>query len=55
MFKRVSIFSGNANPQLTQDICQALEFPLGKSNVSQFSDGETFCVIHENVRRVDRM
>ena len=31
MFKRVSIFSGNANPALTQEICQALEFPLGKS------------------------
>ncbi len=53
MFKRVSIFSGNANPALTQEICQALEFPLGKSKVSRFSDGETFCVIQENVRGVD--
>jgi ribose-phosphate pyrophosphokinase len=49
----VSIFSGNANPALTQEICQALEFPLGKSKVSRFSDGETFCVIQENVRGVD--
>ncbi len=53
MFKRVSIFSGNANPALTTEICQALEFPLGKSKVSRFSDGETFCVIQENVRGVD--
>ena len=53
MFKRVSIFSGNANPSLTTEICQALEFPLGKSKVSRFSDGETFCVIQENVRGVD--
>src|SRR3954465_1218304 len=53
MFKRVSIFSGNANPALTQEICQALEFPLGKARVSRFSDGETFCVIQENVRGVD--
>ena len=53
MFKRVSIFSGNANPALTQEICQALEFPVGKSKVSRFSDGETFCVIQENVRGVD--
>lgn len=53
MFKRVSIFSGNANPALTQEICQVLEFPLGKSRVSRFSDGETFCVIQENVRGVD--
>jgi ribose-phosphate pyrophosphokinase len=49
----VSIFSGNANPALTTEICQALEFPLGKSKVSRFSDGETFCVIQENVRGVD--
>ena len=53
MFKRVSIFSGNANQALTTEICQALEFPLGKSRVSRFSDGETFCVIQENVRGVD--
>jgi ribose-phosphate pyrophosphokinase len=53
VFKRVSIFSGNANPALTQEICHFLEFPLGKSRVSRFSDGETFCVIQENVRGVD--
>src|SRR5579864_743865 len=53
MFKRVSIFSGNASPALTQEICNALELPVGKSKVSRFSDGETFCVIEENVRGVD--
>jgi ribose-phosphate pyrophosphokinase len=53
VFKRVAIFSGNANAALTQEICQALEFPVGKSKVSRFSDGETFCVIQENVRGVD--
>src|SRR5262245_7886576 len=53
VFKRVAIFSGNANPALTQEICGCLEFPLGKSRVSRFSDGETFCVIQENVRGVD--
>jgi ribose-phosphate pyrophosphokinase len=53
VFKRVSIFSGNANVSLTQEICQHLEFPLGKSRVSRFSDGETFVVIQENVRGVD--
>jgi len=30
-----------------------LELSLGKSRVSRFSDGETFCVIQENVRGVD--
>lgn len=51
--KRVSIFSGNASAALTQEICQVLELPIGKSRVSRFSDGETFCVIQENVRGVD--
>ena len=53
MFKRVAIFSGNANPALAQEICDVLEFPVGKSRVTRFSDGETFCVIEENVRGVD--
>jgi ribose-phosphate pyrophosphokinase len=53
MFKRVSIFSGNANRPLAEEICQVLEFPLGKTRVSRFSDGETFCEIEENVRGVD--
>lgn len=53
MFNRIAIFSGNANPALTQEICDNLEFPLGRSKVTRFSDGETFCVIEENVRGVD--
>lgn len=53
MFKRVSIFSGNANPQLSAEICQHLELPVGRSKVSHFNDGETFCEILENVRGVD--
>jgi ribose-phosphate pyrophosphokinase len=53
VFKRVAIFSGNANPALAQEICQVLDYPLGKARVSRFSDGETFCVIEENVRGVD--
>lgn len=53
MFKRVAIFSGNANPALTQEICHVLEFPVGRARVSRFSDGETFCEIQENVRGVD--
>lgn len=53
MFKKVCIFSGNANPALAQEIAQVLETPLGQSRVSRFSDGETFCEIKENVRGVD--
>src|SRR5579864_7545929 len=53
MFKRVSIFSGNASPALTQEICNALELPVGKIKIQRFSDGESFCEINENVRGVD--
>src|SRR4026208_933144 len=53
MFKKVAIFSGGSNPALAAEICQALELTVGKSRVSRFSDGETFCVIQENVRGVD--
>ena len=53
MFKKVCIFSGNANPALAQEIAQVLEMPLGQCRVSRFSDGETFCEINENVRGVD--
>lgn len=53
MVKKVSIFSGNANPALAQEIAQVLETPLGQCRVSRFSDGETFCEIRENVRGAD--
>jgi len=53
MFKRVSIFSGSANRELSAEICQFLELPHGRVKVSRFSDGETFCEIQENVRGVD--
>jgi ribose-phosphate pyrophosphokinase len=53
VLKKVSIFSGNANAALAEEICNCLEAPLGRSRVNRFSDGETFCVIEENVRGVD--
>ena len=53
MFKKVCIFSGNANPKLAQDISTFLETPLAKSRTTRFSDGESFVEINENVRGVD--
>ena len=53
MFKKVCLFSGNANPKLAAEIANYLETPLGKVKVQRFSDGETFCEINENVRGVD--
>ena len=53
MFKKVCLFSGNANPALATAIGQYLETPIGKCKVTRFSDGESFVEIGENVRGVD--
>lgn len=53
MFKKVCLFSGNANPPLAAAIGHYLETPLGKCKVTRFSDGESFVEIGENVRGVD--
>jgi ribose-phosphate pyrophosphokinase len=53
MFKSISIFSGSANPELTKSIASSLELPLGRAEITRFSDGEVFARIQENVRGVD--
>jgi len=50
---RLKIFTGNANPALAQEICQALGMELGRAMVRQFSDGEIYLQIKENVRGKD--
>jgi len=47
------VFSGNANPKLTNDIVARLQIPLGKAIVDRFSDGEVQVEIMENVRGRD--
>jgi ribose-phosphate pyrophosphokinase len=47
------VFSGNANPRLTNDIVERLQIPLGKAMVGRFSDGEVQIEIMENVRGKD--
>ncbi len=47
------VFTGNANPQLAQDIVSRLQMPLGKAIVGRFSDGEVLVEIMENVRGKD--
>ena len=53
MFKKVCLFTGNANPGLAAAIGQYLDTPIGKCRVMRFSDGESFVEIGENVRGVD--
>ncbi|KAB2842040.1 ribose-phosphate pyrophosphokinase [bacterium] len=49
----IKIFSGNANPGLAREICDALGVPLGAAQVKRFSDGEVWVEIDENVRGKD--
>jgi len=51
--KRICLFTGNANPELANEITKVLGSPLGEARVSRFSDGETFCEVRENVRGLD--
>jgi ribose-phosphate pyrophosphokinase len=50
---RLKLFSGNANPELAHEIAQALGMPMGEVMVRQFSDGEIYLQIKENVRGAD--
>ena len=50
---QVKIFTGNANPQLAEEIARELGLPVGDAVVSCFSDGETSLQINESVRGAD--
>ena len=49
----IKIFTGNSHPELAKEIAEILGVPVGKSNVSTFSDGEISVDISETVRGAD--
>jgi ribose-phosphate pyrophosphokinase len=49
----MAVFSGNAHPQLAQDIARYLRIPLARAHVGRFSDGEINVEILENIRGRD--
>ncbi len=51
--RSVKIFSGRANIPLAKEICNYLDLPLGKINISPFADGELYVQIEESVRGCD--
>ena len=52
-YGELKIFSGRAHPALAQEICAYLGLPLGELTLYNFSDGEDYCQIDENVRGAD--
>jgi ribose-phosphate pyrophosphokinase len=53
VLKSLSIFTGNANRALAEEICKFVEIPLGRCDVTHFSDGEIYVEVGENVRGVN--
>jgi ribose-phosphate pyrophosphokinase len=53
MAGELKIFGGRAHPGLVQEICDFLNLEPGRVSAFNFSDGETFCQIEENVRGSD--
>ena len=47
------VFSGRAHPALTEAICAYLQIEMGHLRLGNFSDGEIYCQIQDNVRGAD--
>jgi ribose-phosphate pyrophosphokinase len=52
-YAEITIFTGNSNPKLAQDICDYISIPLGRADVFEFSNENIFCKINESVREND--
>ena len=53
MSAALKVFSGTSNSGLVDEIVKYLNLPLGKLDVTTFSDGEIFVKINENIRGQD--
>lgn len=53
MYGEIALFSGNGNPQLAQEISQALAVPLCPAEVFKFPNQNIFCRLRASVRGKD--
>jgi ribose-phosphate pyrophosphokinase len=53
MPRTMKVFTGRAHPNLAEEICEILGVELGKVSLYNFSDGENYAQIEENVRGAD--
>ena len=52
-FSDYKVFTGNAHPELADEIAAIMGRPLGKATVNKFSDGEISVNLYESVRGID--
>jgi ribose-phosphate pyrophosphokinase len=52
-YDQLSVFAGNSNPELANEICAHIGIPLGRAEVFKFSNDNTFVRINESVREND--
>src|SRR3954464_1321064 len=50
---KLKVFTGRANPQLAQRVCDYLQIPLGQGRTELFPDGELIVKVEEDVRGRD--
>jgi ribose-phosphate pyrophosphokinase len=50
---RIQVFTGNANADLSLEICKHLGLEVGRAMIRTFADGEIYLQIQENVRGAD--
>ncbi|HET6251941.1 MAG TPA: ribose-phosphate pyrophosphokinase [Tepidisphaeraceae bacterium] len=50
---KLKLFTGRANPQLAQKICDYLQIPMGRGRTELFPDGEVGVKVEEDVRGRD--
>ena len=53
MTKAMKVFTGRANGPLARSICDYLDIELGRADIRNFSDGEIYVELGENVRGED--
>jgi ribose-phosphate pyrophosphokinase len=53
LYDQLTVFGGNSNPALTNEICEYVGIPRGRADVFKFSNDNTFVRIGESVREND--
>ncbi|RIK47089.1 MAG: ribose-phosphate diphosphokinase [Chloroflexi bacterium] len=53
LYDQLTIFGGNANPDLTREICEYIDIPAGRCDVFKFSNENIFVRLGESVREND--